>query len=197
MDLSKRADELLSRTESDLRKLLSEAAAAGDYASVVYVAGLARSLTQIIKQPTPATSLHKPATTQTVGTKQAKSRNRSRQNKSAYPRFARTRDRLVRVAWSKREKKEYEQRAPLSILAALTAEMLAKGSVGRVFTTDELLPVNDQDGAEVPTYQVYAWIALLKQVGLIEQHGRQGYSIPRPSDFKGSVEAVWRTLPEK
>jgi hypothetical protein len=38
---------------------------------------------------------------------------------------------------------------------------------------------------------------LLKQVGLIEQHGRQGYSIPRLPELSGAVEALWRNLPER
>ncbi|MGH9904020.1 MAG: hypothetical protein ACRD8U_00385 [Pyrinomonadaceae bacterium] len=75
--------------------------------------------------------------------------------------------------------------------------MAETGSDGRVFSTDELLPIHDEDGEEVPSYQVYAALALLKQVGLVDQHGRQGYSIPRLPEFKRAVESVWRNLPEK
>ncbi len=38
---------------------------------------------------------------------------------------------------------------------------------------------------------------LLKQMALIDQHGRQGYSIPRLAQFKEAVEAVWQKLPKQ
>ena len=126
-----------------------------------------------------------------------KDRTRSPANHGGYPRFFRQGDRLVRVAWSKREKKEYEHKAPITVLKALTVAMTDTGADGRVFSTDELLPIRDHDGAEVPAYQAYAGLALLKQVGLIEQHGRQGYSIPRLRELNGAVEALLRNLPER
>ena len=70
------------------------------------------------------------------------------------------------------------------------------GKDGRVFTTDDFLPISDGDGTEVPAYQAYVGIALLKQTARIDQHGRQGYTIPRLNEFKDAVEAVWRQLPE-
>jgi hypothetical protein len=75
--------------------------------------------------------------------------------------------------------------------------MLERGADGRIFSTDELLPLCDNGGADVPSYQVYAGIALFKQTGLIDQHGRRGYSIPRPKELKDAVEAVLQNLPEK
>ena len=102
----------------------------------------------------------------------------------------------MRIAWSKREKKEYRHKADSSVLKILAKSMAEKGSDGRVFATDQFLPVRDQQNAEVPNYQAYLGISLFKQAGLIDQHGRQGYSIPRLADFKDAVEAVWKKLPE-
>jgi hypothetical protein len=79
----------------------------------------------------------------------------------------------------------------------LADRIAAKGVDERVFSTDELTPVADNDGTEVPTYQVYAGLALLKQVGLVDQHGRQGYSVPRLAEFKVAVDALLQNLPEK
>ena len=67
-----------------------------------------------------------------------------------------------------------------------------------MFCTDEFLPIHEvSDGSQVPNYQAYVGISLLKQTGLIDQHGRQGYSIPRITEFKNAVEAIWETIPEK
>jgi hypothetical protein len=120
------------------------------------------------------------------------------EGRKEYPRFFRHGDQLIRVAWSKREKKEYQHKAPHSALKALAATLAEAGKEGRVFSTDQVLPIRDPaDGSEVPNYQSYVCIAWLKQTGLIDQHGRQGYSVPRLAEFKDAVESIWRTLPKQ
>ena len=202
-----RAMELLRRTEAELRKVVSDAATAGDYASVVQVAAWARSLSELLDRASPQKGKSDDARSDQAPRQRAavrrepkvvsNNRTRSSANHGDYPRFFRQGDRLIRVAWSRRDKKEYEHKAPMTVLKALTVAIVGKGADGRVFSTDELLPIRDDDGAEVPAYQAYAGLALLKQVGLIEQHGRQGYSIPRLPELSGAVEALLRNLPER
>lgn len=196
-----RAAELLRQTEVEMRRVVSDAATAGDYASVVQVAALARSLREILepaaeKRKAPATETARRSAARQKAPSPRRSHATSRR-KDGYPRFVRQGDRFVRIAWSKRDKREYEQKAPFTVLKALTESMAHTGSDGRVFSTDELLPIRDEDGEEVPSYQVYAALGLLKQVGLVDQHGRQGYSIPRLPELKRAVESIWRNLPEK
>jgi hypothetical protein len=115
----------------------------------------------------------------------------------AYPKFFRHGEQLLRIAWSKKEKKEYQHKAPKFAITALAAAMTKAGKDGRIFSTDDFLPITDSDGTEIPAYQAYVGIALLKQTALIDQHGRQGYSIPRMAEFKDEVEAVWTKLPKQ
>jgi hypothetical protein len=93
-----------------------------------------------------------------------------------------------------KRKGEYQHKAPYSVLLALADAMVESGRDGRIFSTEDLLPIQ-ADGASVPAYQAYLGIALFKHGGLIDQHGRQGYSIPQPSKFKDAVIKVWGTLP--
>lgn len=202
MDALNKARTLLQRTEAELRKIVSDAATTGDYVSVLQIASWASVLSEIVGKASPQkVDVMTQLTGQpSAGTNVRASRSvrpTSSRNKSIYPQFFRQGDRLVRVAWSKRDKKEYEHKAPLAVLTALGIIMTKKGANGRVFSTDELLPLIDDDGAEFPSYQVYVGIALLKQFGLLDQHGRRGYSIPRLKEFKGAIEAVWQNLPEK
>ncbi len=96
------------------------------------------------------------------------------------------------------KKKEYRHKVPYSILKLLAAAIGDKGKDGRVFSTDEFLPIHEtNDGSQVPNYQAYVGISLLKQTGLIDQHGRQGYSIPRTAEFTNAVEATWQKLPKE
>jgi hypothetical protein len=115
-----------------------------------------------------------------------------------YPRFVRNGDEVIRVAWSKREKKEYRHKVSLQALRAVTVAIADHGAEGRVFTTDEILPVrNSPDGTEIPSYQAYVCISLLKVAGLIEQHGRQGYSAPRASELEVAAQGFATKLPKK
>lgn len=193
-----RAIELLRQTEEKLRALVSEATSAGDYSSVLTLAAWARTVNDLTKAPPfvenePKSKLHKKALIATGVRKQLR-----QNNQNGYPRFLRQNNQLVRIAWSKRDRKEYRHKVPYSVLKLLTTAMADKGRDGRVFSTEELLPIHDSEQSEpVPNYQAYVGISLLKQTGLIDQHGRQGYSIPRIEEFRNTVEAVWTKLPNK
>src|SRR5439155_15805972 len=191
---------LLQETEAKLRGLVSEAATSGDYASVVQIASLARTVSELLNRKSPervnsAVAVPVPNFPH-VGAKGPKQISLSKRGERSYPLFFRQGDQVVRIAWSKREKKEYRHKAAYTILKLLAKSMAEKGSDGRVFATEQFLPVHDAQNSEVPNYQAYVGISLFKQTGLIDQHGRQGYSIPRLADFKDAVEAVWKKLPE-
>lgn len=198
MTLMDRCINLLRETETKLRGLVSEAAASGDYASVVQITSWARTISELANREPIITDRRPTPTAPSVrnvgrGLKQLSLNKRGQRD---YPLFFRQGDHFVRIAWSKREKKEYRHKAPYGILDILAKAMIDKGSDGRVFATERFLPIRDTQGAEVPNYQAYAGIALFKQVGLIDQHGRQGYSIARLADFRDAVEATWKKLPE-
>jgi len=199
--------EVLRHAEGALRTLVAEAAANGDYASVVRLASWAQTVAGLVKTAAggsdqgasagqPEDLPIKAARESSTGQSARKVASR-RDSRKAYPRFFRQGDKLVKVGWSKREKKEYQHRAPLTVLTALACALAKIGADGRVFSTDRILPLKDSaDNTEIPTYQLYVCLALLKQVGLIDQHGRQGYSIPEVKEFAQAVESAWRQLPE-
>jgi hypothetical protein len=194
------AKGLLHETEEKLREMVSVAAKSGDYASVLQIASWAQTVTVLLS----ARGAKAPASQSNLSGKrvggeikailQARS---SRRAGMEYPQFFRRNDQLIRLAWSRREHKEYIHKAPYVVFKALAKTMAEQGAGGRLFSTDDFLPLHDKGGGAVPNYQAYVGIALLKRSGLIDQHGRQGYSIPRLAEFEGAVEAVWRKLPER
>jgi hypothetical protein len=112
-----------------------------------------------------------------------------------YPRFLRDGNALVKIGWSKKEKKRYEHKAPKPVLDLLVASLSTAGRDGLRFIFDDLLPLSEPgDGAEVPSYQAYLCLAWLRSEQLVEQHGRQGYSIRRPDQLTASVEEHWGRL---
>lgn len=193
-----RASHLLQETEAKLRGLVSEAATSGDYASVVQIASWARILSELLnrKSPERVSSAVPVSNSSRIGAKGPKQISLSKRGQRSYPLFFRQGDHVIRIAWSKRERKEYRHKAAYAILKVLAKSMAERGADGRVFATEQFLPVRDAQDSEVPNYQAYVGISLFKQAGLIDQHGRQGYSIPRLAEFKDAVEAVWKKLPE-
>jgi hypothetical protein len=205
VDFLARATAIIEHAETDLRDLLAEAAHSGDYHTVVRIAAWARTMHDLRNAADKAgesggNTDHPRTRTatqpRTRGPEDRKSGSAPRHKESEYPKFFRRKDELIRLAWSKREKKEYNHKASYAVLRALANAMKERGAGGRVFSTDELLPLRSEaDGSDVPNYQAYVGIALLKQTGLIDQHGRKGYSIPRFEEFETAVENVWKQLP--
>ena len=195
----------MEQAEVALRDLLADAARTGDYPAVVRIAAWARTIHDLRSttgntgESSASLDLRRTRTRQKPrpeGQEDRKAAAVRRHQETDYPKFLRHKDELIRLAWSKRDNKEYHHKASYSVLRALTSAMIERGADGRVFSTDELLPIrNPADGNEVPNYQAYVGIALLKRTGLIDQHGRRGYSIPRLTDFENSVENVWKQLP--
>ncbi|MGH9737327.1 MAG: hypothetical protein ACRD4X_01915 [Candidatus Acidiferrales bacterium] len=200
------ASALLRETESKLRGMVSVAASSGDYASVVRIASWAQALAGLVNghhgakltPPTGNSSFEKHnKVTKQLSASDAATISSRRPTRS-YPQFSKHDDEIIRLAWSKGKRKEYRHKAPYAVLEALAKAMAEQGAEGRVFSTDDFLPLPDKGSDDaVPNYQAYVGISLLKHKGLIDQHGRQGYSIPRLADFKDAVEAVWKKLPER
>lgn len=166
----------LAKCESELRALLAHAASAGEYDAVIKLTSWARTVAGLIGGALPSvTEGSKAASKRKVGT--------------AYPRFERRGESLVKIGWSKREKAEYEHKAPMGAVALVADKVQKKGADGRIFQISGLLPCESTDGEViVPDYQVYLVVAWWREIGLLEQHGRQGYSLPNPSEFAKSVE---------
>src|SRR5436853_381779 len=75
-----------------------------------------------------------------------------RVNARKYPIFVRDGHQLVKIAWSKASKAEYEHKAPARVIGLLAAKITTLRSGGRLFSMEGLLPLRDRDGGEFPTY---------------------------------------------
>lgn len=122
--------------------------------------------------------------------------------KKQYPRFKREGDdTLVKIGWSKSERSQYEHRSPRRVADLLIDRIADVANDGKRFTTDELLPLRDTDNnpnGEVPSYQVYLCLAWLVMEGIIDRHGRQGYTLPNDAaELPAKVERAWAALPRR
>ncbi|MCC7293030.1 MAG: hypothetical protein IT449_13295 [Phycisphaerales bacterium] len=117
--------------------------------------------------------------------------------KGEYPKFFREGDTLIKVAWSKKQRAEYQHKAPRRAVDLLAAAIARKASRTGRFTTEELFPLKDpHDGAEVPSYQAYVALAWLKSAGMVRQKGKGGYTVKGASEVQEKVPPLWLTLLE-
>jgi hypothetical protein len=174
--------------------LVADAAAAGQYDAVHQLATWARVIADLVREPSSPT----PSAAVRIAASAAPGNPIGRQReKSAYPKFCRRQNDLVKIGWSKREKKEYQHKAPHAALRALAATIGRVGAGGKVFSLERCLPLTEGATNEsIPEYQVYVCLALLKHARLVDQHGRRGYSLRYTRGFMEAVDASWRQLPE-
>ena len=114
-----------------------------------------------------------------------------------FPRFERDDDRLVKVGWSKKDRKAYEHKSPRLAVDATALAISRVGKAKKVFTMDDVLPVPSADGGEVPSYQAYVVVAWLRDVGLVRKIGKNGYSLVKRNLDAKMIETTWQLIPSR
>lgn len=220
MDALQEATAVLRNAEQKLRTILVHAVEVGDYDHLSRIAEWAKLLGATLGsgQPLPAPAAvqlesdrslppnkgaHEWATAAAVSAPAAVTRHaragrhkkarRGKATKEVYPQFVREGDSLVKIGWSKSEGKTYEHKAPKSVLRALLQALGRVGAGGERFTVEALLPLKDS-GSDIPDYQTYLVLAWLRSIGLVIQHGRQGYSLPVDTSLERETERHWGEL---
>ena len=191
------AEQALLECEKKLRDLMARASSSGLYSDVDELMNLARSVGRLVENN--PTENNNSSTTSAPALQVAPSVTASGRNKktrrvktSKYPKFVRSRSDLIKIGWSKKEKKEYQHRAPWSVVQSLTRHL--NNLRGQEFTTEDILPLEGTDGAEIPSYQAYLCLAWLRMEGVIVKDGRQGYFIPGGNDVVQQAEKLWITF---
>ncbi|MBA7670803.1 hypothetical protein ES703_78950 [subsurface metagenome] len=183
---------ILTKTEADLRKIIAEAAQAGDYRTVDMGRAAAVSIHNLQLQISKTSG--KVSEKHGHGAARTKSKVASRKNvKRKYPKFAVKNDTLIRIGWSKKEHCEYTHKTPRTAFDGTVKVMAALAQNGAgPFTAEQIIEqVNNMESEAVPSYQVYVVIGLLRKSNCIKQVGREGYDIP--VEVCGKAEDVWRS----
>jgi hypothetical protein len=207
----------LRECESRLRALVAEAVDAADYDAVLRLADWARTVSDLQSAQLNVIPNRRDDTSKHGGTRTlielvdrsgptAKTQRRNRRfapearrrrptGPNDYPKFFRFNDELVKIGWSKKERTEYQHKAPHRAVEALVNRLAEVGSAGTLFSAEQLFPLYEIDGdVEIPAYQVYLCLAWLRHVGLVARIGRQGYEIADWSDLRATVDRRWSGL---
>lgn len=178
-DKEEKVIEILNKTESELQKAIVEAAQAGDYRSVDMARNAAVNIknlrTQILN---PASKVEKGFTKNKPHVKR-KSLSR-KGTRSHYPKFKVTKDTLIRIGWSKKQRREYTHKASRFVFDKTVKVMaaLAQNGAGPFLAEQIIEQANNNESETIPSYQVYLVIGLLRKAECIKQVGREGYDIP-------------------
>jgi len=217
-----KAIQILRSCESELQRILSEVATSGDYEAVQQIAGWAKQIASLaasaesgspsrcdsgpdglsppspLRQSLPRSEPVSPeSSTKSNKKRRRKGRRSEAKRRGAYPRFVRHKDELIKIGWSRRQRREYRHRAPKRVVDALATRLSNCGAASKLFTTEDIFPLPGDGGQEVPSYQAYLCLAWLRKEGLVLMRGRQGYTVPRPEQIDRSVAECWQRLPDE
>jgi hypothetical protein len=198
-DVLAEGEGVVRAAEASLRDLMQVAVRDGQYDRVAVLARWAEQLSRITGNGAAAVQLEMALSSGGVplnGTaRRAEAAKSTKRRKSKYPLFKRSGDNLVKVAWSKASKSEYQHQAPKSVIFALVEKMAQAASDDTLIKMDNVLPLAMNEQPEVPAYQSYASLAWLREIGVVEQHGRQGYSVVAQRTATKLIEESWSRLP--
>ena len=195
------ARKLLEQTETSLRELIGRALSQQLYSAVAVIAAMADAVDRLLRESqigsTPSTiaALGEAESIDRISPARPSALGRSRRN---YPRFERHGDKVVKIAWSKRDRAEYEHKAPRRILDLLIEAIRARKGAGAKFDAPDILPLKDaKSRREVPSYQSYLILAWLRHEGVITKHGREGYTLKVTAATPEHLAELWEALPSR
>lgn len=207
MNRLEKANKILATAEASVRTLVGEAANAGDYDEILSLTNIAKALanipnsTVVLRQADPRIDQPRP-NGKSIPTRSGSHLNGKEKRKStskpkskSYPRFLQSNGDLVKVGWSKSDAKEYQHKAPRQVLGAVTeAIKVQRTNDGELRPPQEFLPLTTPSGETIPDYQSYLCIAWLRDIGIVQRHGRHGYRVPDPTSIENRIEQAWKEL---
>jgi len=179
--LENRVAEILTEAEEKVRRVIAEAAESGDYRGVDYGRRVAVAISEIGKGlgGSGGSSKANSVAEESASGKARRKMGGRKGRKGAYPRFEIEGDQLIKIGWSKKQKREYSHKVPKDVFERVVKGMaaLARRSSGP-FAVEDVIEIVGNEGGNVPSYQMYVVLAFLRDRGCVEQKGREGYEIP-------------------
>lgn len=188
---------VLARAERDLLQLLSEAASRADYRTIDAARAAAQGIRALAAsiETGPARHHADPELRRPDGSRRTRSSSRRGSRLPAdYPRFSISNDRLYKIGWSKKRKREYVHKLSKSTLDRVIQAMcsISTGGAGPCTAQQIIEQATKHASAPLPDYQVYVVLAWLKAAGLVQQVGRDGYTFE--TSLREQVQSRWEAL---
>jgi len=185
--------EILNKTENNLQQVIVEAAQARDYRSIDIARAAAVSIQNLRTQISNSACKVEQRSIKSASGVRRKTLSR-KGNKSGYPKFRVMNDTLLRIGWSKKQRREYVHKAPKVVFDKTTKAMaaLAQNGAGPFMAEQIIEQISSIESETIPSYQVYVVIGLLRKTNCIKQVGREGYDIT--PELVEKAECKWSEL---
>ncbi len=206
MDFSNLMTLTLKKAEAELKELAKQAINQGAYAEVKAITDMANSLSDLrasISSGTssPVSRLDETSIATTDGKKQRGMQTGMHALQivhpvvsTDYPRFERQDNKLVKLGWSSKDSRIYEQRTPYDAVEEICRRFLEKSGPKKLLRLEKILPLKFDNGDEIPSYQVYLVLKWLQSLSVVERQGKDGYAVAKDGlDLK----ALWRDTPSR
>jgi hypothetical protein len=206
-DIAKSISKILQEAEGSVRTLIGKAAESQKYDDIVVLVRIARQLNELATRSpdansaTVASASSLPVRSDTIARPPPRRGQRARVGGVAsptkrYPAFSTTRERLIKLGWSKKNRTEYEHRAPKASVSIVYEAIRNIGANGDALEVEALSPLVTADNQEIPAYQIYMAIGWLRDLGAVQKSGRNRYRVT--SSGFGPFESYWtRSLTER
>jgi hypothetical protein len=201
-----RAIEVLDAARKGMRDIMAEAVIREAFGEVTVIARAAEELAHItgsLRGPAdlgrpgePRELMRDPASDVVIARPEvppAAEAMTSPIRRQEYPQYFRESDRLVKRAWSKKERQPYEHKAPREVIEVLVNAMQARRGHQKPFEAVDILPLHRSNGEEYPSYQAYLVLGWLRHSGAIAK-GREGYLL-RSGWNHERIAQLWDALP--
>lgn len=211
MDLAKEANQLVQDCELRIRAMMESALAERRYDEIAKLASLASGLAGLVDGGPNSSQTTPPLGTAFVETAAvadsvlsdgdvANARSSAglrRRQANEYPRFERHADRLIKLGWSKKDRSIYEHRVPFAAIRPIIEKLVSSFGKGGFLRMEAVLPIVLEDRTEVPSYQAYLVLAWLRELGVVQRHGNDGYKLLRKRLNENDVEEFLKQTPER
>jgi hypothetical protein len=212
------ADEIVTKAERELRDLMKRAIDDHRYNEVAVIAAMADGVAGLLAPGRPGMLMPSsfPGLAEAAAQHSSNARNairqkaatpalaRSREKSRAaggkpakYPQFQRDGDRLVKIGWSKKDRRTYEHRAPRDIVMSVVRQLGSSTTPGKVFTMESLVPFRDDHGQDIPAYQSYLVLKWLQNIGAVRKKGKDGYIAQGGALDNDRIAQAWDALREQ
>ncbi len=198
--INEKAVSIIDEAEKQLRPLIAASASKGEYELTRRLSLAAEKLKTICSEMAGINITSFSANSNHLIIKYREKQKRgqlhttsNRESKKDYPKFLRRNNSLFKIGWSKKKKQEYEHKVPREAYDQ-TVELLNEiaGADNKIITVEQFLEyLNSRTQIEIPVYQVYVTIALLRQHGLVEKCGREGYRVIDHNNLIELSRQIW------
>lgn len=192
---------VLEGAETRFRELVQHAVQAGNYDDVTALVQIAKGLADLrqslqSQKPEQAANVissvlandHRDENRPNVAGSAKQLRSNSNVSKETFPRFERHGNRLIKLGWSSKDKRIYEQRVPYEIVVEICSRFLEQLGSKKLLRVEELLPMKTASGDDIPSYQLYLVLKWLQKHGALARQGKDGYSF---SESDVDIKELW------